>query len=161
MSNHNITVKPGQTVLVQKMTRDDGTVSVYVKVGNESKDGTKLLMPDDTCWTPIAGCDEWLQHGYEALLVWTNNEIPEPEQTYNDGYLTSAEIHHIIDAVKTEGSYDPDSIMYLFEEWLTHKSYQRVYDFLGWVSYNNKTFGHGNIQQVYHEFALATGLVSE
>lgn len=58
----------------------------------------------------------------------------------------------IADAVKTWGTYDPDKIMGMFEEQLTRQECHTIYGFLGWVHKNNKTFGHGNYQDVFKEF---------
>jgi len=59
-------------------------------------------------------------------------------------------------AVKTVGSYDPDEILYLFEEQLYVDDYDEVVEFLRWVHKKGKTFGHGNYEEVFTEFQEST-----
>jgi hypothetical protein len=54
--------------------------------------------------------------------------------------------------VKTEGSYDPDRIMYLFEEMLTSSEYDIIYEFLKWCHSNGKMFGSGNYEERFAEW---------
>lgn len=54
--------------------------------------------------------------------------------------------------VQAHGTYDPDEIMYFFEEELYVDEYDEVYDFLEWVHENDKPFGGGNYEEVFFEF---------
>lgn len=62
----------------------------------------------------------------------------------------------ISSAVRMEGTYDPDEILYLFEESLYIKEAPSVIKFLTWVHKNNKTFGSGNYEEVFLEFLKAS-----
>ena len=69
--------------------------------------------------------------------------------------LTELERYMILDAVKTEGTYNPDEIMYLFEESLTFPQYRKISGFLRWVHQTGLKFGHGNIDVVYSNYLEA------
>ncbi len=55
-------------------------------------------------------------------------------------------------AVSTVGSYNPSECFFIFEESLTIEESIYTEAFLRWVHDNNKTFGSGNINDVYSEF---------
>jgi hypothetical protein len=50
------------------------------------------------------------------------------------------------------GTFNPDDIMFIFEEELYCNQYDEIYDFLTWVHANGKMFGRGNYEQVFKEF---------
>ena len=56
--------------------------------------------------------------------------------------------------VKTHGTYNPDEILYLFEEELYAVQVKEIIAFLKWVHENNKTFGSGNYEQVFSEWRV-------
>ena len=62
----------------------------------------------------------------------------------------------ISEGVKTHGSYDPNEILYIFEENLTSAEYNTVVPFLSWVSQDskNRCFGSGNYESRYQEFLV-------
>lgn len=66
--------------------------------------------------------------------------------------LSQANYYLIKNAVNTEGTFNPDEIMYLFEEQLTSDQYDDIYSFLSWVDTNNKPFGSGNYKTVYKQY---------
>lgn len=66
--------------------------------------------------------------------------------------LTELERYMILDAVKTDGTYNPAEIMFHFEESLTQDAYKKIYDFLKWVDNHKKKFGRANIESVYAEY---------
>jgi hypothetical protein len=61
----------------------------------------------------------------------------------------------LIEAVKQEGSYDPEEALPYVEEQMTADEYKTAVAFLTWVNKNGKKFGHGNIQEVFAEFRKA------
>jgi len=69
--------------------------------------------------------------------------------------LERHEVDKIIDAVKAEGTYNPDEVMYLFEESLTFAEYDKIKGFLSWVHDTGSNFGWGNIQAVYSQYTEA------
>jgi hypothetical protein len=54
--------------------------------------------------------------------------------------------------IRTEGTFNPDDIFYLFEEQLLACQIDRIYNFLKWCHNNKKTFGSGNYEQVFSEY---------
>ena len=54
-------------------------------------------------------------------------------------------------AVSTIGSYHPDDLFGWFGEQLYYQEVVPIYDFLKWVSSNQKTFGW-NLPDVYAEY---------
>jgi hypothetical protein len=62
---------------------------------------------------------------------------------------------------KTHGTYDPDEILYLFEEELTLDECTLVVHFLNWLHENQKGMGHGNRDAVYAEYIQDTGFTME
>lgn len=58
----------------------------------------------------------------------------------------------ISDGVKTHGTYDPDEILYIFEERLTLPECEEIEKFLRWCHDNGKAFGHSNYQKRFAEF---------
>jgi len=56
--------------------------------------------------------------------------------------------------VKTYGTFNPDEIMFLFEEELYVDEYDTIYDFLMWCHVEGKGFGHGNYEERFSEFLL-------
>ncbi len=57
--------------------------------------------------------------------------------------------------VKTHGTYDPDKILYIFEENLYCDEIGEICDFLKWCHTNGKHFGSGNYEDVFKEFKEA------
>ena len=57
--------------------------------------------------------------------------------------------------VSMMGTFDPDEIMYIFEEDLTPNEHKRIKGFLSWVHKNNKKYGSGNYEEVYSEYLEA------
>jgi hypothetical protein len=55
-------------------------------------------------------------------------------------------------AVNIEGTFNPDEILYLFEEDLTSKEYAVVVPFLKWCHENNKGFGKSNYNERFQEY---------
>ena len=60
----------------------------------------------------------------------------------------------ISQAVKVDGSFDPNQIFFYFEEQLPYEGddSQTIWDFLEWCHREGKRFGHGNYEQVFKEF---------
>lgn len=50
------------------------------------------------------------------------------------------------------GTYNPDDIMFIFEEQLLTTQYDTIYNFLKWCHINQKTFGRGNYEERFKEF---------
>ena len=67
------------------------------------------------------------------------------------GEIRNQVFEYMRDAVKTEGSYNPDKILYLFEEKLTNAEFFVCEKFLSWVHENKKTFG-SNIKEVFADW---------
>lgn len=59
--------------------------------------------------------------------------------------------------VKTVGTYNPDEILFMFEEDLYTDEYEEIIDFLKWCHENNKGFGHGNYEERFSEFKKEVG----
>ncbi len=53
---------------------------------------------------------------------------------------------------KTQGTLDPDKILFMFEEELYVKEHEEVIAFLKWCHANGKTIGWGNYEDVFAEF---------
>lgn len=66
--------------------------------------------------------------------------------------LNSTHKYMIREAVQMEGSFDPDKIMFIFEEMLTMQEAISIRRFLNWVVQNNKPFGSGNIGERWKHF---------
>ena len=60
--------------------------------------------------------------------------------------------HHLLEGVKITGSYDPQDVLSYIQEDLTPTEYDAVEEFLTWVDDRRKTFGHGNIQELWEEW---------
>jgi len=60
----------------------------------------------------------------------------------------------IVQAVKCQGTFDPQEIFFMFEEQLYIHEADTVWDFLEWCHENDKAFGHGNYEEVFQEFLL-------
>ena len=58
----------------------------------------------------------------------------------------------ISQGVKTMGSYNPDEILFIFEEQLYVHQIEEIIAFLKWVHENGKGFGSGNYESVFTEF---------
>ena len=58
----------------------------------------------------------------------------------------------MLNALTNSGSYDPEDCMYQIEENLTAAEYKTVSSFLAWCHHNGKTFGRGNLDQVFAEY---------
>jgi len=58
----------------------------------------------------------------------------------------------ISEAVKCDGSYDPNEIFPFFEESLYMDESDIIWDFLEWCHRDNKPFGRGNYEQVFKQF---------
>jgi len=54
--------------------------------------------------------------------------------------------------VKAHGSYDPNAILYVFEEQLYVHEADEIEAFLRWVHTEAITFGHGNYEQAFTQF---------
>ncbi len=54
--------------------------------------------------------------------------------------------------LKTKGTFDPDKILFMFEEELYTDECEEIEEFLQWCHDNNKTFGHGNYEYIFSEF---------
>jgi hypothetical protein len=54
--------------------------------------------------------------------------------------------------VKTHGTYNPNEILYLFEEQLYCHQVQEIISFLKWVHENDKGFGSGNYEDIFKEW---------
>lgn len=65
----------------------------------------------------------------------------------------------ILDAVKTMGSYDPNEILFIFEENLTFEEHEHISGFLEWVHATNKGFGRANIDTVWSAYWEQKGIV--
>ena len=61
----------------------------------------------------------------------------------------------IANAVNTVGTYDPNEILYLFEEDLYTHEYREIIAFLKWCHENQKHFGFGNYEERFYEFKRA------
>ena len=59
----------------------------------------------------------------------------------------------LLQGVKQVGSYDPDEVFPYIEEQLTGAEYVVAQGFLTWMCENDLTFGHGNINQRFDEYA--------
>ena len=55
-------------------------------------------------------------------------------------------------AVQETGSYDPEVNLPSIEEYLTGREFKDCEKFLGWMKDKKKTFGFGNIQEVWIEW---------
>jgi len=98
---------------------------------------------DAPCWDAV----------HSAIADATGDEPPAARPRLSDKLVTL-----IIRAVKTFGTYDPDRIMVLFEEDLDDREYTTASMFLRWVHVNGRTFGHGNVQEVFAECHDAIGV---
>lgn len=58
----------------------------------------------------------------------------------------------MLDGVKRAGSYEAQDVLLYIGEMLTAGEYQTCENFLNWVVSNGKTFGTGNINQVWNEY---------
>lgn len=61
-------------------------------------------------------------------------------------------------AVSTEGSFDPNKILYLIEEDMTAKEVEAIEKFLNWVNedVDNRCFGSGNYAVRFEEYLKST-----
>ena len=73
--------------------------------------------------------------------------------------ITARQYHLMSNAVNTFGTFDPDEIMFMFEESLYCDSNESelIYDFLKYLHENKLAFGSGNYNEVYKEYLKATG----
>jgi len=55
-------------------------------------------------------------------------------------------------AVKQSGTYDPEEALTYVEEQLTGEEFDLASEFLLWVHRNERTFGHGNFEDVFQEY---------
>jgi hypothetical protein len=60
----------------------------------------------------------------------------------------------VVQGVKTEGTYDPNEIFYIFEEQLYVHESSTIFNFLEWVHEDtpNRAFGHGNYEERFQTF---------
>lgn len=58
----------------------------------------------------------------------------------------------ISSGVKARGSYNPDEILFMFEEQLYVNQIDEIIAFLKWVHDNDKGFGSSNYEEVFAEF---------
>ncbi len=63
--------------------------------------------------------------------------------------------------VKSIGSYNPEEIMFIFEEKLYVNEYEEIEAFLQWCHDNDKMFGSGNYEERFAEFKRYQGVVAE
>lgn len=54
--------------------------------------------------------------------------------------------------VSAMGTYDPDEILYYFEEELHIDEIDEIETFLKWCHDRDRAFGSGNYEQVFNEF---------
>jgi hypothetical protein len=66
--------------------------------------------------------------------------------------LTRILQHHLLTAVKSTGSYDPNKSLHYIEEGMTGSEYDAAHAFLAWVHANKLTFGHGTLAQRWAEW---------
>lgn len=63
--------------------------------------------------------------------------------------------HLILEGAHHAGSYEPSKVLPHIEEHLTIGEYCTLEEFLAWCVKNGRTFGHGNIDRVFHDFKKA------
>jgi hypothetical protein len=56
--------------------------------------------------------------------------------------------------IKIHGTYDPNEILYIFEEQLYVHQIKEIIAFLKWVHDNDKNFGSGTYEQVFAEWKV-------
>ncbi len=67
-------------------------------------------------------------------------------------------LHEIISrGIKMHGTFNPDRILYVFEESLTGPEVERIVPFLQWCHDRQMPFGHGNYEARYTQFLTETG----
>jgi hypothetical protein len=71
--------------------------------------------------------------------------------------LTERLVSLMIMAGKTCGMSDPERTISFIEEQLTSPECDAVLGFFKWLVANNRTFGHGNVYQVWDEYLKSTG----
>jgi len=62
----------------------------------------------------------------------------------------------ISQAVKSVGTFNPDEILFIFEEELYINEAEEVEAFLQWCHDNGKMFGSGNYEERFAEFKACT-----
>lgn len=58
----------------------------------------------------------------------------------------------LLTALKHSGTYDPEETLPYIEEQLTGEEFDLASEFLLWVHRNERTFGHGNFEDVFQEY---------
>lgn len=63
--------------------------------------------------------------------------------------LTEALKTILLMAVKTSGTYEPDTALSFVVEGLTPDQYRDAHAFLSWIQKEGKTFGWGNVNELW------------
>jgi hypothetical protein len=111
------------------------------------------------------GDTESIKHitsGYQKIEVLLPEAVqlrfPAFATRYTGKFLNPLLLEVTLAAIRAKGTFNPDEIMFIFEETLTLTQAHVLWAFLGWVHLNNKPFNRTNAADVLADFYEVTDL---